>query len=198
MGSAYPSLAAAVLDLGRMAHLLLGCGHSRNRRMGTGEWINLVTLDVTENCGADVIHDMERLPLPFEDDSFDEVHAYHVLEHQGSQGDAEFFFAQFSDLWRILRPDGLLNAIVPSRTSPWAWGDPGHRRLIQPETLVFLDQSQYADQVGITAMADYRYLYRADFAPVGMRDTGEEFFFCLRAVKPSRIAAPCPSRLSAI
>ena len=57
---------------------------------------------------------MNKLPLPFDNDTFDEIHAYEVLEHVGKQGDYIFFFAQFSDLYRILKPNGLLVAMSPS------------------------------------------------------------------------------------
>ena len=109
-----------------------------------------------------------------------------MLEHTGQQGDWRFFFAQFSEFWRILKPDGLLCATCPSVTSRWAWGDPGHTRVIQPETLIFLQQPQYA-QAGITALTDYRAVYQADYDLVFSQDNGETFKFALRAIKPSRI-----------
>jgi hypothetical protein len=65
--------------------LLIGCGNSRNNQVG--EWTELVTIDHDPNCGADVVHDLEQYPWPFDDDTFDETHAYCVLEHLGRQGD---------------------------------------------------------------------------------------------------------------
>jgi len=172
-----------------MPELLIGCGNRRDKRvgaMGNPDWIDLTTLDIDPNAGADVVHDLNVLPYPFADDQFDEIHAYEVLEHTGQQGDWRFFFAQFSEFWRILKPDGLLCASCPSLTSRWAWGDPGHTRVIQPETLIFLQQPQYA-QVGITSLTDYRAVYQADYDLAFSKDDGEGFKFALRAVKPSRI-----------
>ena len=40
-------------------------------------------------------------------------------------------------------------------------GDPSHKRIVQVENLVFLDQSEYTRQVGITPMSHSRYLYKA-------------------------------------
>jgi predicted SAM-dependent methyltransferase len=77
-------------------------------------WINLTTLDFNSDHEPDFVHDMNKLPLPFDNDTFDEIHAYEVLEHVGKQGDYIFFFAQFSDLYRILKPNGLLVAMSPS------------------------------------------------------------------------------------
>jgi hypothetical protein len=38
--------------------------------------------------------------------------------------------------------------------------------------LVFLDQTEYARQIGRTSMTDFRWLWKGDFEPVGMSDDG--------------------------
>ena len=110
---------------------------------GRPGWTDLVTLDVNADHSPDVVHDLESVPLPFADETFDEIHAYEVLEHTGAQGDH-----------------------------------------------VFLDQDEYVRQVGVTAMSDFRYLYRADFRLVYHQVTEHRVFFALQAVKPSRYQAP--------
>lgn len=174
-----------------MAELLIGCGGKREKRLsrvGFEKWSDLTTLDINVAHDPDIVHNLERLPYPFSDDAFDEVHAYEVLEHTGRQGDWRFFFAQFSELWRILEPGGHLFATCPSQRSSWAWGDPGHTRIVSPQSLVFLCQPQYTAQVGVTPMTDYRDVYSADFDVVHSADEGSAFSFVLQAVKPSRIA----------
>ena len=148
--------------------LLLGCGSSRVKQLsygGRAEWSALTTLDHNADHAPDVVHDLESFPLPFADDTFDECHAYCVLEHLGRQGDWRFFFAQWSDFWRVLKPGGVFCGIVPHPSSPWAWGDPSHTRVIPPQSIAFLDQAQYTEQVGRTAMSDFRVCYKADFTP---------------------------------
>lgn len=174
-----------------MSELLLGCGNARMKVMAAPgasmEWSDLTTIDLDPNSGADVEWDLMRLPLPFPDEKFDEIHAYHVLEHTGAQGDYRFFFAQFSDFWRILKPGGLLFGVIP--VGRWVWGDPGHTRSLSLENLTFLDQAAYTEQVGKTAMADYRHVYRADFSIVHGQPLDEnQFCFALAAIKPSRIS----------
>lgn len=171
-----------------MADLLIGCGNSRRKKLGFDgpDWNDLVTMDHDPNCGADVVHDLDVLPWPFEDNSFDEVHAYCVLEHLGRQGDYKSFFALFAEIYRVLKPGGQLFAICPSRNDVWAWGDPSHTRIIQPETLVFLDQQQYQDQIGKTPMTDFRWLWKGDLEPVCVDDDGHDFKFALTAHKPPR------------
>lgn len=155
---------------------------------GRAEWSALTTIDMNPDVGADIVHDLSIIPLPFPDDSFDEIHAYEVLEHMGQQGDWRFFFNQFADFWRILKPGGVIAATSPASDSPWAWGDPGHTRIIGPECITFLSQRQYTAQVGITPMTDYRFAYRADFEPLILEKREHQFIYVLEAIKPSRVS----------
>jgi SAM-dependent methyltransferase len=172
--------------------LMIGAGSSRRKKVAVSnellEWQHLTTLDINGDHKPDIVWNLENLPLPFGDDQFDEIHAYEVLEHTGQQGDYKFFFAQFSEIWRILKPGGYLIGTCPSRHSPWAWGDPSHKRIIQPENFVFLDQTEYTRQVGRTPMSDFRYIYKADFTCLKILDDQVNFTFIIRAEKPSRIA----------
>lgn len=170
--------------------LLIGCGSRWIKQVtltGRQEWNDLTTLDYNADHNPNVVWDLNQLPLPFEDDSFNEIHAYEVLEHTGRQGDYKFFFAQFSEFWRILRPNGIVVGTCPAPSSPWAWGDPSHTRIIQKENFVFLDQDQYTRQVGKTPMSDFRNIYKADFSLIYLKEDVQTIFG-LRAVKPSRIA----------
>ena len=97
--------------------LLIGAGANHRKRLftkGKGEWTCLVTLDINQDHHPDVVHDLTKLPLPFDDDSFDEIHAYEVLEHTGQQGDWRFFFDQWSDFWRLLKPGGIFCGTSPA------------------------------------------------------------------------------------
>lgn len=174
-----------------MSELLLGCGSSRLKKLawqGKSDWTDLVTLDFADTHKPDVVHDLGILPLPFADDTFDEIHAYEVMEHVGQQGDWKFFFDQWSDIWRILKPGGVFVGTSPHWESNWAWGDPGHTRVVSAENFVFLHQPNYK-QVGETPMTDYRFCYKADFNIVHSSiNQGVQFEYMLQAVKPSRAA----------
>jgi len=167
--------------------LMIGCGSSRAKRLYVSddtEWHNLTTLDIDPGVKPDVVHDLDVLPYPFEDNSFDEIHAYECLEHCGRQGDWKYFFAQWYEFWRMLKPDGIFCATVPMWDSPWAWGDPGHTRVLPKESLVFLNQGEYA-QVGETSMTDYRSVWKGNFETLHIKEAEHQFGFVLRAVKPS-------------
>jgi hypothetical protein len=177
-----------------MPELLLGCGNRREKQLwrdgnpldenGAALWSDLTRLDHDPNCQPDVLHDLEKLPYPFEDNTFDELHAYHILEHVGQQGDWRFFFDQFTELWRITKPDGLLFGVVPHSASAWVWGDPSHTRSIQSESLLFLDQKSY-ENVGKSTMSDFRHYYKASWELRNHKVEGEEYLFILQAKKPT-------------
>jgi SAM-dependent methyltransferase len=168
--------------------LILGSGSSSHYIQNLYPDSPITTIDInpstmTMNTKLHITHDLNYgIPLP--DNSFDLVIAHHILEHLGSQGDYRSFFSIFSEIWSVLRPDGILDAIVPSQKSIWAWGDPGHTRIISRASLIFLSQSQYT-QIGRTAMTDYRSTYSADFAILDKYciDDGESFSFKLKAIK---------------
>lgn len=179
------------------------------------EWQNLFTLDRSRVFDVDLICDLDKSywwptswsnkAIPhirdvghgtwaLESNLFDEIHAYEVLEHLGAQGFAPDFFAHFTQIWEWLKPDGFLCATVPSRFSPWLWGDPSHRRVIYPESLGFLDQDNYkqCDGPKPSPMSDFRDLYKADFQICERQDNNHAFAFILQAVKPSRWTEPTP------
>jgi SAM-dependent methyltransferase len=171
-----------------LPELLIGCGNSRAKKLSLDgpEWDGLVTIDHDPNCGADVLHGLDEYPWPFADDTFDNAHAYEVLEHLGRQGDWRSFFATFAEIYRILKPGGHLIATVPSWQSQWAWGDPSHTRVIAECSLVFLDQAEYQKQVGRTPMTDFRHTWKGDFETIAADDDGNKLKFALKAHKPAR------------
>jgi len=169
--------------------LLIGAGTDHGKRVtlpGEGiekEWTDLTTLDMDETLQPDVVWNLEDFPYPFEDNLFDEIHGYEVLEHTGQQGDFRFFFKQFGEFWRMLKPGGYFCATVPMWNSPWAWADPGHKRIISADTLVFLSQDEYKVQVGKTAMADYRYWWQGDFKLIAKSEENGTLGFVIQAIK---------------
>jgi len=168
--------------------LLIGCGNSREKRLDANRsnvWRNVYTLDIDPNTRPDIVWDLNDLPLPFDDETFEEIHAYEVLEHTGKQGDWQFFFKQFAEFWRILKPMGRFYATTPMWDSEWAWGDPGHVRVFTFGTLQFLRQAAYARDIGKTMMTDYRHVWPHDFEVEGAQETNGQFCFVLRKMAPS-------------
>lgn len=158
--------------------LLIGCGHSRAKKvhlLGEPEWAGeLTTMDINPQCGADVVFDLDRLSipmrdglhgmriLPFEDDSFDEIGAYDVLEHFGRQGDWRGWFTEMAEFHRILKPGGTFGIIVPIGGD--ALTDPGHTRFFHRTWFYFLSQEFYLASLKQGApVTDYRWYWPLDF-----------------------------------
>lgn len=160
-----------------MPSLLLGCGNSREkkvRRLSDDEgWTgDLVTMDMNPNCGADIVWDLENRPFPFEDNTFDEMGAYDVLEHIGKQGDWKGFFEEFAEYWRILKPGGTFGILVPVNAD--ALADIGHVRFFSPMYFRFLDQQWYGQQLAEgRPVTDYRWFWKCDFETVAVKEVGE-------------------------
>lgn len=165
--------------------LILGAGNSKEKRIfnqskGREFPADAVRLDIDPLSNPNVLWDLNNLPLPFDDDSFDEIHAYEVLEHFGRQGDAEAFFGFFNEIGRILVVGGIFHATVPQWNHQWALGDPGHTRVINRGTIVFLVKEEYEKQVGITPMTDYRRIFKANFSLSFMHEDEGSLYFALR------------------
>lgn len=79
--------------------LNLGAGESKKE--------GYVNLDWNPLAEPDVAHDLNVIPYPFPDNSFDLVEASHVLEHLDKP------FAIMKELHRILKPGGRLEIKVP-------------------------------------------------------------------------------------
>lgn len=173
-----------------MAELLLGVGNNKDKRVtfpGVPKaWVDLTTVDIDPGVNPTIVHDLNVTPWPFKDNTFDEVHAYEVLEHLGRQGDIASFFSHFYEIWRILKPGGYLAGTTPMWDSPWAWGDPGHTRIINRNCFIFLDIDEYK-QVGRTSMTDYRKYWKGDFKMMTVSENEDVHGFILQAVKPARV-----------
>lgn len=159
--------------------LLIGCGNSRTKKVyleSHQEWVGeLTTLDFNPNCGADVIFDLARLSsiampeglhgiriLPFDDDTFDELAAYDVLEHFGRQGDWRGFFSEMAEFHRVLKPGGTFGIIVPIGED--ALVDPGHTRFFHATWFHFLSQSYYEKALAEgRPVTDYRWYWPLNF-----------------------------------
>ena len=169
--------------------LLIGCGNSRDKRISwpdvPKEWAQLTTLDMSAAAKPDIVHNLNDLPYPFGSNEFDEIHAYAVLEHCGRQGDGEYFFAQFAEFWRILKPGGFFCFTVPMWDHPLAWGCPDHTRCMPKDLFLVLDHHYY-DELGMPGRdkADYRELLGAtNFTVFDFKEGAEQLAMVLRAVK---------------
>lgn len=111
--------------------------------------------------------DLCKFPWPFADNSVDELHCSHFIEHipareieerdlsgkqvlngavvSGAHRDLSYvgqdmLFAFFDEVWRILKPGAAITILCPALRSNRAFMDPTHRRFIPAETFLYLDR----------------------------------------------------------
>lgn len=132
-------------------HVDLGCGRVKKGRIGVDRYaapgVNVV-MDLSSlfvyamplQPGADAFSEREIAPgsplpmpissgLPFPDGSIESIVTHHCLEHVG-----DGFVKLIDECWRVLKPDGLLRAIVPLFPSRSAVEDPDHKRYFMEDT----------------------------------------------------------------
>lgn len=80
-----------------------------------------VNLDISSDVGADLVHDLGRMPWPLASDSFREVFALDVIEHLSDVVGA------MEEIHRVCRPGARVHITVPHFSSANAYTDPTHR-----------------------------------------------------------------------
>ena len=88
-----------------MKILDIGCGYEKHKNINKTDTV--IGLDRIKTPGVDVVWNLEKTPLPFKKNEFDEVHASHVIEH------VENVVELIKDLHRIIKPKGKLFITVP-------------------------------------------------------------------------------------
>lgn len=108
--------------------LNIGCGN--NILPG---WVNL---DISALHGVDVVHNVEKLPLPFTDERFDEVLCQDILEHVE-------YVPVLRDIYRIMKKGGSLTIRVPHFTSKHNFIDPTHKKMFSINTFDFFVKDSF-------------------------------------------------------
>ena len=94
--------------------LNLGCGKDIKE--------GYTNVDFIKNQGVDKIHDLNKYPYPFKDNSVSEIYARDIMEHLD---DPNKFIRE---LWRIGKKDCKIWIRTPHFSSLYAWADLTHRR----------------------------------------------------------------------
>jgi len=92
--------------------LNLGCGQAKKE----GQF----GIDMNPRSNADLIHNLNVIPWPIEDNRFEEVFCHAILEH------VENFYGVMEEIWRISKPGTLVHVSVPHYTDTAAYTDPTH------------------------------------------------------------------------
>lgn len=129
--------------------LEVGCGTSKPE--------GAVGMDRLALPGVDVVHDIEQLPWPLDEDRFDEVRCMHVLEH------VDDICGVMDELHRVTRPGGSIHIVVPYFARYSAFKDPTHRRFCTFESFHYFVEGTGERDRSYSANA-FRYkLHRLNF-----------------------------------
>ena len=149
-----------------MAKLNLGSG--RDIKDG---WVNLDSIKLP---GVDVVHDIEKLPLPFRNEEFDEILCRDILEHIE-------YTPVLKDLHRILKPGGKIIIQVPHFTSKNNFLDPTHKKRFSIYTFDI-----FVENTPLFKKRDYYFdFYFSKISSVKITfDHSSRWFFYNRLVEP--------------
>lgn len=98
-----------------MVKLDIGCGSKKKE--------GFVGIDRIKFDGVDVVCDVGVAPLPYEDNTVDEVHSSHFVEHLSASERIHFM----NELSRVMKPGAKATIIVPHYSSGRAYGDLTHQ-----------------------------------------------------------------------
>ena len=113
---------------GEVLKLDVGCG--ANKEAG------FIGLDKENLKGVDVVHDFNKAPWPFPDETFTLLSAGYSLSY------AEDFYDFFNEAWRVLKVDGQFRLVVPYGVNTKYLTDPRHKTPVVPQTFWSLDPTK--------------------------------------------------------
>jgi len=96
-----------------------------------------INLDMYPHRGVDIVHDLEKIPYPFNDGEFYLIEAHQVLEHIDNLQGA------MKELARILKKGGKLKLDVPHFTSSAAYKDITHKNYFAYISFFFFTKQYY-------------------------------------------------------
>lgn len=167
----------------QLIKLDIACG--QNKREG------FVGVDIAAAPGVDIVHNLNLYPWPFADNSVEEAHCSHYIEHipmaywhPGNRyapvaetlAAVDALCKFWDELYRILVPGGKAHIIAPYYSSQRCWQDPTHRRPICDAAFFYLSkqwrQANRLDHYNINT--DFEAVWGYSFEPE-MTTRSEEY-----------------------
>ncbi|MGF1644542.1 MAG: methyltransferase domain-containing protein [Thiotrichales bacterium] len=124
-------------------HLDLGCGRRPRNPYRRDEVYGVDLRNDLEVPGVSRIAaaNLSLEPIPFDDNLFDSVSAYDFFEHvprvsldHGSGSNFFPFILLMNEIWRVLKPGGLLYAVTPAYPHEKAFRDPTHVNILSKKS----------------------------------------------------------------
>jgi predicted SAM-dependent methyltransferase len=105
---------------------------------------NVVRVDIVPEW-ADCVCDITK-GIPLEDESFDDINCSHILEHIQLNDDYKFVW---NEMYRLLKPDGLLYVEVPHKDTNMAYECWSHCRWFINNSFTAFYNNPYYKQEGL-------------------------------------------------
>lgn len=110
-------------------NLDLGCGENKQKGFIGMDKRNLPTVDI--------VHDLEVIPYPLNDESVNNIVASHIIEHLKPWLTIDIF----NEWWRILKVGGRIAFSAPYGVNEYFVQDPTHCNPINQSTFQYFDPS---------------------------------------------------------
>ena len=132
-----------------------GCGPNKKEGFIGVDWYSFDgKVDIVANIASGEVW------KHFKDNSIDEAHASHFIEHL----DAQERIAFFNGLWRAMKPGAQATIITPYWASNRAYGDPTHKwPPVCEMTYCYLSQKWRAENAPHTDAKHWPYGYDCNF-----------------------------------
>lgn len=95
--------------------LNLGCGV---HKMG-----GYTGVDISKDVKPDIVHDLNKYPWPFKNNSVEEIFCSHFIEHLDGMERMAFF----NECYRIMKPAAVMKCITPAPFTHRYMQDPTHK-----------------------------------------------------------------------
>lgn len=126
-----------------------------NLGAGNHTWNGAVNHDLKQHRPEiEIAHDLNELPWPWEDNSFDLIASSSVFEHLKID-----LVQAMDECWRILRPEGRLRVKLPHWQHDNAYADPTHRWHFSPRVFdVFVPESKLGAELSFYTTRKWQYV----------------------------------------
>ncbi len=110
-----------------MAKLNLGCGEQKNP--------GFIGVDRVKTSAVDVVHDLNKFPYPFKDNSISEILMDNVLEHLDDA------IKVMEEVYRICKNEAIIKIYVPYYKSSGAFTDPTHKHFFTENSFQYFEKN---------------------------------------------------------
>ena len=137
---------------------------------------NFIGIDKVKTDATDIVHNLDEIPWPFEDDSVDEIHCSHYVEH------VKDLTSFVDEMHRIMKKGAKATIIAPYYASMRAIQDPTHVRSICEATFLYYNEGwrKSNNLIHYQIKSDYDFSYGYSVQPEWANRSEEARVFAMK------------------